>query len=34
MSRDTTCYGALNTAFGLGRHGRQGETKTDCREGE
>ena len=34
MSRDTTRYGALDTAFGLGRHGWQGETKTDCREGE
>ena len=34
MSRDTTRYGALDTAFGLGRHGWQDETKTDCREGE
>jgi len=34
MSRDTTRYGALDTAFGLGRHGWQGKSKTDCREGE
>ena len=34
MSRDTTRHGALDTAFGLGRHGWQGESKTDCREGE
>jgi hypothetical protein len=34
MSRDTTRYGAFDTAFGLGRHERQGETKADCREGE
>jgi len=34
MSRDTTRYGALDTALGLGRHGWRGETKTDCREGE
>jgi hypothetical protein len=33
MSRDTTRYGALDTAFGLGRHGWQGK-KTDCHEGE
>jgi hypothetical protein len=34
MSRHTTRYGALDTAFGLGRHGWQGKSKTDCREGE
>jgi hypothetical protein len=34
MSSDTTRYGTFDTAFGLGRDGRQGETKTDCREGE
>jgi hypothetical protein len=34
MSRDTTSYGALDAAFGFGRHGGQGESKTDCREGE
>ena len=34
MSRDTTRYGAFDTAFGLGHRGRQGESKTDCREGE
>jgi hypothetical protein len=34
MSRDTTRYGALDTAFGLGRPGGQGENKTDSREGE
>jgi hypothetical protein len=32
MSRDTTRYGTLYTAFGFGRHGRQGETKNDCSE--
>ena len=34
MSRDTTRYGALDTAFGLGRHGGQGDSQTDCRQGE
>ena len=34
MYRDTARYGALDTAFGIGRYGRQGESKTDCREGE
>ena len=34
MSRDTTRYGALDTAFGLSPHGWHGESKTDCREGE
>ena len=34
MSRDTTRYGALDTAFGLGYRGRQGERKIGCREGE
>ena len=34
MSREATRYGALDTAFGLGHRGRQGESKTDCRESE
>ena len=34
MPRDTTRYGALDTAFGLGRHGGQGDSQTDCRQGE
>jgi len=34
MSRDTTRHGALDTAFGLGHHGWQRESKTDCRESE
>ncbi len=34
MSCDTTRYRSLDTAFGFGRHGRQGKSKTDCGEGE
>jgi hypothetical protein len=34
MARNTARHGAFDTAFGFSRHGWQGETKTDCREGE
>jgi hypothetical protein len=34
VARDTTRYGALDTAFGLSRNGRQGKTETNCRERE
>ena len=34
MAGDTTCYGALDTAFGLSRWERRAETETEYRERE